>query len=115
MELTVKRAGKEHAWKLKARAMRALGIKGFGDSENWARVVNEAMGDFDQLATFIHAGLSPAPPLEEVQEAVLDWTHDDIRTFLGLEDGSANPPPAEVSESGSTGAAPPQSPGTTSA
>jgi hypothetical protein len=94
--------------------MRALGIKGFGDSENWARVVNEAMGDFDQLATFIHAGLSPAPPLEEVQEAVLDWTHDDIRTFLGLEGGDTNPPRAG-SESGSTGAASPPSPGTISA
>lgn len=98
--------GETHHWRLTARALKKLGVSGFGDAEGLSRMTTAAVADFDKLVEIVSAGI-PNVSIEAVREAVMDWTAQDMSEFFdtGAGPADANPPRAE-SVSGSTGSEP---------
>lgn len=107
--------GVTHTWRLTARAMKKLGMAGFGDTEGLSRISTAALGEFEKLVDLVAAGL-PGVDVKAIEEAVMDWTAEDLNAFFDKseKEPAANPLAAE-SVSGSIGSAPGPSADTISA
>lgn len=113
-QITIK--GVTYEYRLKVRALIALGVKGLGDKEGLDKLNREALADFTAMARLIQAGI-PEVSLEDVTEEIMGWTSDDCIRILGLAPADPNSQAEAIPESasGSTGEALSLSPGTTSA